>query len=73
MSKKSLVLNYPMLNQDPNLDLQTATDDTRFVYQVKRVKNSTAYMPGQRLMKTEVNDLCERGDWDVTVESFSGS
>lgn len=36
-------------------------------YRVISVKNNVAYAPGQNLDKFEVESLCARTAWDVTV------
>ena len=36
-------------------------------YKVLVIKNSVDYAPGQILTRTEVDELCKNGSWDVTV------
>lgn len=41
--------------------------DGSIQYKVITVKNSTVYNPGQVLCKSEVDDLCNNSNWDVTI------
>ena len=41
-----------------------STPDT---FRVVFVKNSTEYMPGQTLTRGEVDALCNKSTWDVTL------
>lgn len=46
---------------------RTLTKGAVMDYKVVLVKNSTAYHPGQILVKAEVDDLCNNPRWDVTI------
>ena len=72
MKNATIILSYPHLSRDPKLDIASSTEDQRFVYHVEKVKNSTAYSPGQYLMKGTVQALCESDTWDVTINTVGG-
>ena len=68
-NRMTIKLSYPHLTRDPKLDLQSATEAQRWVYLVVQVKNSTMFSPGSYLTKQDVDDLCGKDYWDVTVVS----
>jgi len=63
MKIKSLKLSYPHL--DPVATKPGAPDN--FGYRVLTVGDSVEFLPNQFLTRSEVEHLCNKGSWRVTV------
>jgi hypothetical protein len=66
---KQLKLAYPVFNMDRNFSASGPNDPNIQVYRVVQLTNSTAYTPGQQLLKADVEALCASDEWNVTIVS----
>lgn len=68
MSKiKTVTLTFPHRNVDPSFVPNGPFDPDRYVYRITKVTDSVEYVPGNTLLKKEVDVLCESKSWKVIV------
>ena len=57
-----------LVNQTYNREWIPGSSIDKHIYVVHELKNATEPHIGSILSKGEVDDYCERGDWNVTVK-----
>lgn len=60
MKTRGITLSYP--HQQPN-----TPDGKPYRYRVEKVQESVVYHPGDLLESKQVEELCEKDNWRVTV------
>lgn len=66
MKIKTMTLSYPHLNCDRSHNPKTNPEKNQ-VWRVDQLTDSTDYLPGQQLHKSQVDELCAARDWKVTI------